>query len=1089
MGFEGWTTLLTSLAGCLLAGFALHAGGVRGWRRLRYALGLGPGLGLGVASLTLFFGRLLGLGRPGLVELLLVFAGLSIACGLWSRRRTRLAPDRPDEPGRAVPTPVPAPIALRAVALLALLVGGGLAVESFRVLSRSWPEGTWDAVAIWNVRARFLERGYEDVSTAFKQVERSSHPHYPLLLPGAIATQLVIAGDDDAWVPEITGLAFLLGLGLLTFAVVADSGLPAYAALATAMLWGSPMLLKWGGAQCGDVPLAYFFLGAVAALAAHLPGRLPRLPPLLGGVFLGFLAWTKNEGTLMTLVLFGLYAVWVLFLDEGGWRAWRDWPRWRPLIGFAAGAAPGLAAVFLFKRLWAPESGLDTFLGGELAARILAPERWWIPVEEILKRLLPIRETYGWGLAWPMLELGIVLVAWIHWRARRPWTSFWGATLLATVLCWIPIYVVTPYEQHWHIAGSLDRLFLQIFPAVIAGVFLRLATAAAGDAADAANAANAANAVGPGDTVEEAIPEEPSFWSRLGLPPVRTSVFLAVLLGVALLIKIAAVVIAVPSIWLMADEMLYTVTAWDFAHWGAPGVPHPDFLYYPPLASLLIAPLHRLGLAPPQVYTLALVLFNALLTSTAVAAYLLLRRLYGARSRLLPALLALAAPCTALVLMSEPLYTTLLVWFLYVYVRMLQDRKVSDHLAGGLLVAGMILTRQVGLFVLAAVMVSAAADLLLDRDARPETRKELLRLYAWTLVPPVLAAVAWRLIAPGLKGGGGSNLPYFLAVAVATPLKLVLGSARRFVSEIGYISLTTWGIALPAALWGMFRRGGNLHRRLFSGVVVVSLGLTAAASAVFMWYARFRYLPRYDLYGRYVDYFAIPVLVLALGTYWEMRRDASEGERRALAVWTFALNAAFLIVIPGRFFPGSLKGQIAPNSLGIAWLLEMARTFGPGIRWLLPPAAALLALLLASPVYVARRGVRYAVAAGLAGLTLFNFVAGAREVSVQSHGSKQYASTISDYIAQNPALFANGLYIDYPGIGYRRTEPPEMAAQHAFIYRVLADHVDKVIAGGEPERFHDRLPVLSRRPFPGWKELAEWPYVQYRIYAPAGAAP
>jgi len=323
---------------------------------------------------------------------------------------------------------------------------------------------------------------------------------------------------------------------------------------------------------------------------------------------------------------------------------------------------------------------------------------------------------------------------------------------------------------------------------------------------------------------------------------------------------------------------------------------------------------------------------------------------------------------------------------------------------------------------------------------------------------------------------------------VLTPVKLALGTVRRFVSEIGYVSLTTFGFALPAVLWGLFRRGNSaedLRRRLSTGVVLASMALTAAASALFMWYARFRYLPRYDMYGRYIDYFAIPVLALALGVYWQMRRDASERERRGLALWALLLNTVFLLVIPERFFPGSLQSQIAPNSLGIAWLIELVRIFGPGVRWLLPPAAALLALFLASPVYLARRGFRYAVIGGLAGLTLVNYGAGAREVSIQSHGSLEYASTISDYIRDHPELFPNGLYVDYQGIGYRRLEAPEMAAQHAFIHRVLADHVDKAIAGAEPERYHDRLPVLSRRAFPGWRLMAEWPYIQYKIYAPA----
>jgi len=472
LNFAGWTTGLIAAAGCLLAALGLRAGGVRGWRCLRHALGFGPGLGLGLVSLYFFFKQLVGLDQPGLGELLLVTAGSASALVAWQRWRPPSLTD-------AAPGAAREPLALRATAVLALLLTGAGLLVSYRVLSTSWPDGTWDAVAIWNVRARFLERADGSVPELLKAIDRTSHPNYPLLLPGAVATQLVLAGEDDSWVPEVTGLAFLIGLGLLTFAVVADSGLLAYSALATALLWGTPMLLKWGGAQCADLPLSYFFLGALAVLAAQIPGRAEhaergpaRLSPLLGGVFLGLLAWTKNEGVLMALTLLGLYAVWT-------WRfVARGRERWRPLAGFAFGALPGMAAVFLFKHLWAPESGLHTFLQGGHLDHLLSPERWWIPTREILSRLAPVSRSHGWGLVWPALELGLLLACVLHWRARRPWASFWGAVLLTTVLCWIPIYVSTPYDQRWHIEGSLDRLLLQLYPAVICGVFLRLGVAA-----------------------------------------------------------------------------------------------------------------------------------------------------------------------------------------------------------------------------------------------------------------------------------------------------------------------------------------------------------------------------------------------------------------------------------------------------------------------------------------------------------------------------------------------------------------------------------------------------------------------------------
>lgn len=1051
MGFEGWTTALISAAGCLLAGLALRAGGVRGWRCLRYALGFGPGLGLGLASLTLFYCHLLGLGRPGPGRLALVFAALSAGAAAWARFRGDAAAGPRSAPGSRPP------LVLRAAALLALLVTAAGVPVSYWIFSRSWPDGTWDAVAVWNVRAHFLERGYEQAPDLLKQVDLSSHPGYPLLLPGAVASQLAL--DNDERVPEATGLAFLVGVGLLAFAVVADSGLLSYAALATALLWGTPTLIKWGGAQVADVPLAGFFLGAVATLASQLPGREgTRLPPLLGGVFLGLLAWTKDEGALIALLLLGLYALWTLLFVPGG----RE--RWRPLASFALGSLPGLAAFFLFKGFWAPRSAAALWLQGGLLERALTPERWWLPVKSILLRLVPIRDGFDWGPVWPALVLGILLACWIHWRARRPWASFWGATLLGSVLSWLPVYVLTPYDQEWHISGSLDRLLLQLFPALVAGLFLRFAIA-----------------VGSTEKSE----------ALYRLPPLLPMpVFLAAVIAATLGAKIVAVLLAVPSIWLMPDELLYTMTAYDLVHWGGGGigVPHPDFLYYPPLTSLLIAPLHGLGLSPPVVYRLSLLLFNVLLSSTVVAAYLLLARLFGTRSRLLPVLVALGTPCMALILMSEPPFVTLFAWFLYFYVRMVQERRVSDAVWAGLLLAGLVLTRPVGPLVAGALLAGALVDL---GRGGPEVRRKL-RLYAWTLALPLVAAVAWKLAAGVLRGGeGGGSLNFFLTVGLVTPVKMVLGSARRFASELGYVSLSTFGFALPAVLWRLFRRGPEEDRRGLRPFLAVVLGFMVLASAmagVFMWYSRFHYLPRYDMYGRYVDYFAIPLLAVALGTFQQMRQGASARERWALAGATLLLNAAFLVVIPERFFPESLKGQVAPNSLSISWLLSLTERFGPGVRWLLPPVAALAAALLTSPAYRFRR-VRYALAAGLIALAAFNLVAAARAVSVQSHGSQQHASRISDYVAANPGLFADGLYVDYPGIGHRRGDLVPKDSQHAFAFRVVADHVDKVVVGFEPERFLGRMPVLSMRPFPGRQVLAEWPWIEYRIYAADPAEP
>jgi hypothetical protein len=476
MGAGAWVTVPTVAIGCLLAGLGLGAGGLSGRRLLRHALAFGPGLGLGLASLLLFFWRLLGLDRPGPLVFLMAGAVLAGGTAAWGARWGRRG-----EPARPA---APAPMALRALAGMALLASALGIAASFQAFSRAWPEGTWDAVAIWNVRARFLFRAWGEAPELLKQVDPTSHPHYPLLLPGAVAAQASAAGGESPAIAGATALAFLVGLGLLTFAVVADSGLPALGAAAAALVWGTPMVAKWGLAQVADVPLAYYFLGAVAALAGNLPGRqAARLPPLLAGLFLGLLAWTKNEGVLMALLVAGLYAVWTLRrASTGGEIGGRT--HWRALAAVALGLAPGLAAALLFKRLWAPESGLTTFMQGQIWERILSLERWWAPVRETLLRLFPLAGTHGWDLAWPALVAGVCLAVAVHLRQRRtlghePWASFWGAAILATMASWIPIFVVTPYEQMWHISGSLDRLLLQVYPVTVAGVFLRLSAAVA----------------------------------------------------------------------------------------------------------------------------------------------------------------------------------------------------------------------------------------------------------------------------------------------------------------------------------------------------------------------------------------------------------------------------------------------------------------------------------------------------------------------------------------------------------------------------------------------------------------------------------
>lgn len=1037
-GAGAWFALLCVLAvGFAVAWAALRAAGLRERRLLLHTAAFGPGLGLGIASLLTFFARTFGLPRPGLLALFGLGALLAGGIAALAARRRRSAPEEISPPAPELRSP----LSVQIVALALLLVSAGLLLVTLRVVTRDWPEGTWDAVAIWNTRARLLDRGYEDAPEILKRVEAASHPNYPLLVPGAVAAQLAVAGEDP-WVPRLTGMVFVVGLGLLIFAVVADSGSLPLAAMATALFWANPMFLKWAGSQCADIPLAYYFLGSLAVLGSRLPGRRDGpLPLALGGAFLGFLAWTKNEGVVMLLLAVGLYGLWKLLHRQVAGAG-------REALALGAGALPGLLAVFLFKRLWAPESGLGTFFQGSVMERATSLERWWVPVWEIAKRLVPVGAGLGWSLIWPLLLAGAGLAVWAQLRHRRPWASFWGACLLATVGSWVPIFAVTPYGQMWHIQGSLDRLFLQVFPALLAGVFLRLAWAL--------------REKSPEPVRVRAVP-----WGFL---------WLAGVLAAGLALKTFLVAEWLPRIWLFMDELFYFLTAYDIAHWGEPGVPHPDAFFYAPLPSVLLAPLFDLGLTPPQAYHAGLLLFHIVLTSAVVAGWLILRRLFGTESWLLPAVLVLGPPAyVALALMSEPLFIALYAWFLYYLVRMLQQRRSLDAWLAGLMLAGLVLTRFAGYLVAGSLVIGAVAAFLQRRDRR------MLWLHLQALAPAVGAFAAWRLIAPHVKTAPPMDDPLvLLAVAVNFPLELVLGAARRFFAQVGYVSLSTFGFALPVALWLLLRRpepgdpaaGRDRDVRLFLLHVLTFLATACGLAAVFMWFGGLRLpLPRFHMYGRYVEYFAIPLLAVAFGALGALRERPRA--RLALVAGTLLLNAALLLFIPEGFYGASLDNQVAPNSLGIAWILRVVAGLGLWSRWLVPPLLALLAWGLTS-----RGGWRRAAVGALLIVVAFNFGIGAQESSINSRGSEQYASVASHFVLSHPDLFAGGLYVEYPE--YLRDDGP--VADFATVYRVIADHADKVIAGREPGPYVGKMPVLT------WRRLdrpvlAEWPHLTYRIYA------
>jgi hypothetical protein len=183
--------------------------------------------------------------------------------------------------------------------------------------------------------------------------------------------------------------------------------------------------------------------------------------------------WTKNEGVItggLVLILFGAMQL----------RRWLSSPAvaMRITSQVLIGIAPGILALVLLKRDWAPSSGLDVFFSHNWMTRIAASTRWWIPIRELWFRLVAHTDGWWkieWSFVWSVVLGGLIAAAITRYRGSRPSTRFWVVIVILSMVCWIPIYAVTPYDQMWHITTSMDRLFLQIFPVALVAITLTLA--------------------------------------------------------------------------------------------------------------------------------------------------------------------------------------------------------------------------------------------------------------------------------------------------------------------------------------------------------------------------------------------------------------------------------------------------------------------------------------------------------------------------------------------------------------------------------------------------------------------------------------
>lgn len=445
-------------AACALALAGLLPGGKPGPARLLAAsLSLG---GLGLASIPVFVWRLLGgrLGGAFLAADLATFAALTAGAAWLTRRLRSTAAEgrsRPDGDRLAALIGVMALLAVTAAALW----GSAIQAERF-------PQGQWDAWAVWNLRARFLYRA-ADGRAALLADPPLSHFDYPLLLPASVARLWAYAGRETTLAPILVAFLFTFAAAALCGSALLVLRGATVAVTASLLVLANSDFLVHGQSQYADVPAGYFLLAAVVLLAWHDRMARPGARPwalLLAGLAAGLSAWTKHEGLLfVTALLAARGAPALLRRDQARLRTEAAW------VG--AGLALPLAAAVLY-RLGTPHANwlLDT-QAGPLPDRVLDASRLRLILEQFGRNLF----GFGWGAALAAAGLAFLLALPGRAEGSRPLWPL-GVIGLATA-GYVLVFLASPFDLRWHLDTTVHRLLCQLWPAAVFALFLAAAPA------------------------------------------------------------------------------------------------------------------------------------------------------------------------------------------------------------------------------------------------------------------------------------------------------------------------------------------------------------------------------------------------------------------------------------------------------------------------------------------------------------------------------------------------------------------------------------------------------------------------------------
>jgi hypothetical protein len=323
--------------------------------------------------------------------------------------------------------------------LIAFFVVLAASMTAFIYIATKQPHGYREAYSIWNLHARFLERGGGAHWTAlFSKTLDWSHPDYPLLIPALVAQFWALIQTETVIVPIVVAFFFTFGTVAILIGAIRQFRGWNQALIAGTFLLGSAELIEQGVVQYADVPLAFYMVAALALLAVE-----DAQSTTLAGAMAGFAAWTKNEGLLFIVLL----AAALLIVKR------------RIPVQFAIGLAPVLAVVAFFKLRYAP--------------LLLNPEAFdFGRVVTVLQGFVVSAFELGTFLIPAIILLAVY--AWLVGPKIQP-EHRTSVTIIATTLALMLLGDIVIYVLFAADPAHPEAPYIQLFPSALLGFFMATA--------------------------------------------------------------------------------------------------------------------------------------------------------------------------------------------------------------------------------------------------------------------------------------------------------------------------------------------------------------------------------------------------------------------------------------------------------------------------------------------------------------------------------------------------------------------------------------------------------------------------------------